>query len=171
LKKYGEAISLYTKCRDLYRAQAGKQFSNRQEAQRYRQDRLTEIDEIIRTYQSGPQTQQTQDALRQLQLQKRDIQDYIARSNNLTIENSVPGFVYVALGSAYFRTAQWADAEREYKAAVAVDPRSGQAYNNLAALYLQTGRYTEAADAVKSAENNGFKVHPQLKEDIKAKLK
>ncbi len=88
----------------------------------------------------------------------------------MTIENSVPAFVYVALGSAYFRTEQWADAEREFKAAIAVDPRRGEAFNNLAVLYLQTGRYKEADEAVKSAEKAGFKVHPQLKQDIKDKL-
>ena len=75
------------------------------------------------------------------------------------------------LGSAYFRTEQWADAEREYKAALAVQPKSGAVLNNLAVLYLQTGRYQEADDAVKAAEKAGFKVHPQLKQDIKAKLK
>ena len=39
--------------------QAGKQFSNQQEAQQYRRDQLKEIDEVIRQYQSGPQTAQT----------------------------------------------------------------------------------------------------------------
>ncbi len=74
------------------------------------------------------------------------------------------------LGTAYFRTEQWADAEREYKAAIAVDPKSGGALNNLAVLYLQTGRYKEADESVRLAEKAGFKVHPQLKQDIKAKL-
>jgi Flp pilus assembly protein TadD len=74
------------------------------------------------------------------------------------------------LGSAYFRLQQWAEAEREYKAAIATDPKSGEAYNNLAVVYLQTGRFKEADDAVKSAEKAGFNVHPQLKQDIKAKL-
>ena len=45
---------------------------------------------------------------------------------------------HLALGSAYFRTEQFPDAEREYKAAIAVEPKSGEAFNNLAALYLQT---------------------------------
>ncbi len=147
-KKYPDAIAAYLKCRDLYSAQAGKQFSNRQDAQRYRQDRLTEIDDIIRQYQSGPQTAGSQDRLRQLNQQRRDIQEYISRGNNLTVENSVPAFVYLALGSAYFRTQQWADAEREYKAAIAADPKSGEAFNNLAVVYLQTGRPKEAEAAV-----------------------
>ncbi len=170
MKKYADAIQAYVKCRDLYRAQAGKQFTNRQDAQRYRQDRLVEIDEQIRLTQTGPQSLTTQDRVRQLQDQKRQIQDYISRGNNVTVENSVPAFVYADLGSAYFRTEQWADAEREYKAAVAVDPKSGATLNNLAVLYLQTGRFKEADDAVKAAEKAGFKVHPQLKQDIKAKL-
>ena len=62
------------------------------------------------------------------------------------------------------------DAEREYKAAITADPKSGEALNNLAVVYMQTGRYKEADDALKSAEKAGFKVHPQLKLEIKAKL-
>jgi tetratricopeptide (TPR) repeat protein len=170
MKKYAEAIAAYLKCRDLYRAQAGKKFTNTQDAQRYRQDRLTEIDEQIRMTQTGPQSLTSQDRVRQLQDQRRQIQDFISRSGNVSIENSVPAFVSVALGSAYFRTAQFADAEREYKAAIAADPGKGEAYSNLAVVYLQTGRYKEADDAVKAAEKAGYKVHPQLKQDIKAKL-
>ncbi len=170
LKNYAEAIAAYLRCRDLYREQAGKQFSNRQDAQRYRQDRLTEIDEVIRQYQSGPQTASSQDRLRQLTQQRRDIQQYISRGNNLTVENAVPAFVHLALGSAYFRTEQWSDAEREYKTAIASDPKSGEAFNNLAVVYLQTGRAKEADEAIRSAEKAGFKVHPQLKADIKAKV-
>src|SRR5262245_33356772 len=39
LKRYVEAIATLEKCAGLYRAQAGRQFSTAQEAQRYRQDR------------------------------------------------------------------------------------------------------------------------------------
>lgn len=170
MKAYAEAIAAYVKCRDLYRGYAGKQFTNRQDAQRYRQDRLTEIDEMTRQFQTGPQTMQSQDRLRQLQEQRRQIQEYISRGANMTIEETVPAFVSLGLGSAYFRTEQFVDAEREYKAAIAADQKSGEAFNNLAALYLQTSRYREADEAVKSAEKAGFKVHPQLKQDIKTKL-
>lgn len=170
MRKYGESIAAYVKCRDLYRAQAGKKFTNSQEAQRYRQDRLVEIDEAIRMTQTGPQSLTSQDRVRQLQDQRRQIQDYISRGGNVSIDNSVPASVYVALGSAYFRTEQFPDAEREFKAAIAADSKRGDAYSNLAVVYLQTGRYKEADEAVKSAEKAGYKVHPQLKQDIKAKL-
>jgi tetratricopeptide (TPR) repeat protein len=36
LKNYPDAIAAYRRCRDLYRELAGKQFSNQQDAQRYR---------------------------------------------------------------------------------------------------------------------------------------
>ena len=170
MRKYSEALVSYTRCRDLYQAMAGKQFSSKQDAQRYRQDRLTEIDESIRTYQSGPQTMQSQDSVRQLQQQKREIQDRISRGSDMSISNTIPSFVSLALGSAYFRLQQWPDAEREFKAAIAADPKSGEALNNLAVVYLQTGRFKEADDAVKAAEKAGYNVHPQLKQDIKAKL-
>jgi Flp pilus assembly protein TadD len=59
------------------------------------------------------------------------------------------------------------DAEREWKTAVEVNPRLGEAHNNLAALFAMTGRKKEAEDAVRAAERSGFRVHPQLKEDIR----
>jgi tetratricopeptide (TPR) repeat protein len=171
MKRYADAIAAYVKCRDLYSSYAGKQFTNRQEAQRYRQDRLTEIDELIRQYQSGPQSMANQDRLRQLQEQRRQIQEYVSRGHNdMIIQNSVPAFVSLALGSAYFRTERFTDAEREYKAAIVADPKSGEAHSNLAVVYLQTGRYREADDEVKAAERAGYKVHPELKREIKAKL-
>ena len=84
------------------------------------------------------------------------------------MEMSVPSFVSMALGSAFFRLGRLADAEREYKATVAVDPKTGEAYSNLAVVYLETGRFDEAEKAIKAAEKTGFKVNPQLKDDVKA---
>ena len=171
MKKYAEAIASYTKARDLYRAQAGRQFSNQQEAQRYRQDRLTEIDEMIRQAQTGPQNLAAQERMRQLQEYRRQIQLSFQRGGNITIENSVPAFVSLALGSAYFRSGKLEDAEREYKTAVATDPKTGEAHSNLAVVYFETGRYDEAERAVAAAEKAGYKVHPQLKQDIREKKK
>ncbi len=170
-KRFVEATSAYVRCRDLYRAQAGKQFTNAQEAQRYRADRLTEIDELIRQVQSGPQSLQSQERLRQLNERRREIQEFIQRGSSISIQNTVPSFVSLALGSAYFRSNKLEDAEREYKAAINADTKAGEAHNNLAVVYLLTGRAGEAEKEVKAAEKAGFKVHSQLKEDIKAAKK
>jgi tetratricopeptide (TPR) repeat protein len=170
LKKYDEAITAYTKCRNLYESQAGRQFANSQEAQRFRRDRLMEIDEAIRLTQQGPQTMGIQNRLRQLDEQRRSLQEAIQRGNSITVGGGIPAFVHLALGSAYFRIERWEEAEREYKAAIAIDKKSGEAYNNLAVLYFETKRFNEADSALQSAERAGFKVHPELKKSIKEKV-
>jgi len=169
LKQYVSAISALVRCRDLYRAQVGRQFSNQQEAQRYRNNRITEIDEMIRQVQSGPQTLQAQDQMRQLQERKRQLQDVITRGNNVAIEAGVPAWVSLSLGSAYFRSGKLADAEREYKATLEADRQSGEAHNNLAVVYLETGRIAEAEASLQDAKKTGFKVNPQLEQAIRQK--
>jgi len=59
-----------------------------------------------------------------------------------------------------------ADAEREYRAAIAVDPKLGEAHNNLAVVCMLTGRFADAEQEIKAAEKSGFRVNPQLKEDL-----
>jgi Flp pilus assembly protein TadD len=86
-----------------------------------------------------------------------------------TVSTDVPAEFSLALGSAYLRSGKLPEAEREYVEAVKVNPKMGEAYNNLAVVYLNTGRINEAENAVKQAEKAGFKVHPQLKKDIAAR--
>jgi tetratricopeptide (TPR) repeat protein len=171
MKNYTFAIVAYEKCRDLYREQAGRQFTNAQEAQRFRQDRLTEIDDQIRMAQTGPQTPARLDLVRQLQNVRRDVQENLQRGNNMTIESSTPAWVSLALGSAYFRSGRLNDAEREYKATIVSDSKSGEAHSNLAVLYLETGRIRDAAESLQAAKKTGFKVNPQLEKEIIARTK
>ena len=171
LKKYVAAIDVLSACRDLYQASAGRRFSSQQDAQRYRFDRITEVDEQIRQVQSGPQTQQAQELMRQLNTQRRDIQNAIQSGNSMTVDATVPPWVRLSLGSAYFRSGRMADAEREYKAAIAADPKFGEAHSNLAVVYLETGRIADADAALRAAKKAGFKVNPQLEQAIKDKKK
>jgi tetratricopeptide (TPR) repeat protein len=171
LKNFNNAIVAYEKGKELYRTHAGRQFTNAQEAQRYRQDRLLEIDEQIRMTQSGPQTVARQDLLRQLQNVRRDIQENVQRGNDMTIEASVPPWISLALGSAYFRAGRLSEAEREYKATLAGDSKSGEAHSNLAVVYLETGRFNEALTEVNAAKKVGFKVNPELEKAIQERAK
>ena len=82
----------------------------------------------------------------------------------------MPAFVSLALGSAYFRLDRLADAEREFRAAVAVEPKFGEAHSNLALVCLLTGRAAEAQEHVKIAEEAKFKVNPELKRQIRDAL-
>lgn len=172
LKNFPQAVTAYEQCRELYLAQAGRQFSNAQEAQRYRRDRLLEIDEQIRMTQAGPMTAAKTDLLRQLQNLRNDLQENIQRGNNMSIATTpVPAFVSLALGSAYFRSGRLTDAEREYKATIAADNRSGEAHSNLAVVYLETQRYDLALSSINAAKKTGFKVNPELERAIRSKAK
>ena len=86
----------------------------------------------------------------------------------MAIEDPVPSFVSLSLGSAYFRSEQFEEAEAAYKAAAKADDKAGEAHNNLAVIYLMKADYTQAMVEVKAAEKAGFRVNPDLKNEIKA---
>jgi tetratricopeptide (TPR) repeat protein len=127
LKRFTAAVIVLLKCRDIYGAEAGRQFSNAQELQQRRRDRLTELDEMTRQLSTGPQTQQAQQQNRQISQQRRMIEDAIARGNDVSIaESTVPAWLSLSLGSTFFRTGNLADAEKAYKATIEADSRSGR---------------------------------------------
>lgn len=170
-RRFAEAVTVLEKCRDLYRAQGSRQFSNIQDAQRFREDRVLEIDEQIRMLRAGPQTVATMDLARQYETAKRDLQENIRRNQGLTIDATVPGWVSLSLGSAYFRSGRMTDAEREYTAAINTDARLGEAHNNLAVVYLETGRPNEAYASLQAAKKAGVRVNPQLEKAIESQRK
>jgi tetratricopeptide (TPR) repeat protein len=172
MKRYVEAISAFEQCRDVYQAQMGRQFANARDAQRFREDRLREIDEQIRLQQTvRPQTQGQDSVLRGLQLAQKNMQESLKRGNDMTIENTVPAWLTLSLGSAYFRAGQLLNAEREFKATVAIDSKLGEAHNNLAVVYLELERFDEAAASLQLAKKAGVKVHPDLERAIKNRRK
>ena len=170
-RQYVQAIAALEKCRDLYRAQGSKQFSSIQDVQRFRQDRIMEIDEQIRMLNSARPTVATQDLVRQYETVRRDLEEAVRRDTGLTIDASVPSWVSLSLGSAYFRSSRLLDAEREYKEAIAGNAKLGEAHSNLAVVYLETERYKEAAEAISAAKKTGFKINPELERAIQSRLK
>lgn len=171
LKRFAEAVVAYKKSRNIYLSYAGRKFSNAQEGQRARREQIVELDDRIRYLQGLPQTAQVADQLRQAQEYRNRRLEDVARGNNITIENSVPAWVSLALGSAYFRSGQMLDAEREYKVTVATDPRAGEAHQNLAVVYMTLQRYADAERSLAAAKRAGFKVNPALEQEIKEKKK
>ena len=95
--------------------------------------------------------------------------DAISKGVNVNLNATVPPWVSLSLGSAYFRSGKIADAEREYKATIAADNKSGEAHNNLAVVYLETERFTEALNSINAAKKTGFKVNPELEKAIRSK--
>jgi Tfp pilus assembly protein PilF len=102
----------------------------------------------------------------------RNLQDRVQREiGQMTLDSGVPAFVTLSFGSAYFRAGRFADAERDFEATVAADPKAGEAHNNLAVVYLETRRYSEAEASLQSAKRAGFRVHPDLERQIRDRRK
>jgi len=160
LRRYASAAKAYGDCLEAFKALHGLQQSHRFEVERQRNDEIRELRENIRSLaQAGRNLRATQAEARMRDLERQ--------KTALEAPFQAPAEVLLALGSAFFRNGQREEAEAEWTAAIAVNPKLGEAHNNLAVVFMETGRYREAQDAIKTAEKNGFKVNPQLKDDLK----
>jgi tetratricopeptide (TPR) repeat protein len=163
LKRYASAIQAFTRCIESTRTLYGLAETNRFAVEKQRDDEVREMRETVRTLQqSGHQLLAMRAEQHLLDLDKQ--------RSSLSTGYRPPAEVLLSLGSAYFRNGDRDAAETQWKAAIEVNGRLGEGHNNLAAVYLQTGRYVEADAEIKAAEKSGFRVNPQLKEDVKKAL-
>jgi tetratricopeptide (TPR) repeat protein len=170
-KRFRPAIVAYEKCRDVIHANTVAAVGNEMAYQRRIEDSIQALEDEVRLYQQPGKTGSTPAAManqRTLGMRIQALKD--AKRRTAGAPEPTPAWISLALGSAYFRSDALPDAEREYRAAIDVDPKLGEAHNNLAVVYLQTGRNAEADAAIKAAEKSGFRVNPQLKEDVKKAL-
>lgn len=165
LKRYPEAAEAFLSCREAHHKLAALQQTDRALADQRREDEIRELQESLRLFQSGTvkasnvrsMTLKLENRLQQLESdRRRGIQ---------TIET--PAEFSLALGSAYFRSGKLAEAEQAYRDAVKVNARMGEAHNNLAVVYMMTGRLEEAEKEMKAAEKAGYAVNPRFKDDLK----
>ena len=164
-KRYPDAVRAYGACRDAFLQEAAEAALDRVTAERRLDDQILALRDNINALQSGrvssankgSSTQRLEDQIRGLESRKH-------RSGDGRLPT--PPGVSLALGSAHFRNEAFDDAEREYQAAIAVDPGLGEAHNNLAVVYMLTGRLDDAEREVGLAEKAGFGVSSGLKQDI-----
>jgi tetratricopeptide (TPR) repeat protein len=159
LRRYASAIQAFKGCIESTRSLYDLAQTNRFEVEKAREDQVREMRETIAQLQRSGHSLLAERAQQHLS----DLQN---QRTSLANGYRPPAEALLSLGSAYFRTGERDAAEAEWKAAAEVNPRLGEAHNNLAALYAQTGRYTEAAAAIKAAEKAGFRVNPQLKDEV-----
>jgi Flp pilus assembly protein TadD len=164
-KRFPAAVTAYLGCRDAFVANTARLATNDLAAQRQLDDQIR-ILEDERTLQASGRVKPMLSG-GPADLDRRISEMKGSRFHGEKAMPGIPAWISVALGSAYFRSGAMPDAEREYRAALAVDPKLGEAHNNLAVVCLLTGRYPEADDEIKAAEKAGFKVNPQLKADVK----
>jgi tetratricopeptide (TPR) repeat protein len=164
LKRFASAADAYEDCIEAARSLHGLRERDRVSADRQLDDEIRELKETLRRMQMQGPTR----ALRATQLEQR-IQDLEQdKRASLGAAFQAPAGVLLALGSAHFRNSDRDQAEHYWSEAVKVNSRLGEAWNNLAVVYLGSGRKKEAEDAVRNAERAGFRVNPRLKDDIRA---
>ena len=160
LKRYASAIQAFTRCIESTRTLYGLAETNRFAVEKQRDDEVREMRETVRVLQQSGHPLLAARA-------EQHLLDLDKQRSSVSTGYRPPAEVLLSLGSAYFRSGDRDAAETEWKAAVEVNGKLGEGHNNLAVVYLQTGRYAEADAEIKAAEKSGFRVNPQLKEDVK----
>jgi Tfp pilus assembly protein PilF len=164
-KRYPAAVAAYLGCRGAWTANTSARASNDLSAQRQLDDQIQALEDEKTLLANGRLTPMLSGGPADLDRRIADLRT--RRFHDDTSVPETPTWISVALGSAYFRTGAMADAEREYRLALKVDPKLGEAHNNLAVICMLTGRYAEAQLEVAAAEKSGVRVNPQFKEDLK----
>lgn len=177
LKSYTQAIRAYAECRRAYEELMASTLDKGARLDKWINDEIIALKDQQRLIEAqirqgggagGPaRAIQLQRALSQITNRITQYEHMRQRSDRT---DAVPAGVALALGSAYLRAGQLRDAEREYLLALQGNPKMGEAHNNLAYVYMVTGRLTEAEQALKLAEKNGFRVNPRFKEELNQKL-
>jgi tetratricopeptide (TPR) repeat protein len=160
LKRYASAIQAFTRCLESTRALYALAETDRFAVDKQRDDEVREMRETVKALQQAGHPLQATRA-------EQHLLDIDKQRSSLSTGYRPPAEVLLSLGSAHFRNGDRDAAEAEWKASVEVNPKLGEAHNNLAVVYLQTGRVPEAEAAIKAAEKARFRVNPQPKDDVK----
>lgn len=166
MRRYTSAIQAFGGCIEAARQLHHLRQKDRVASDRAIDDEIRELQDSMRRIGSGS-IRAGQPQLRITRLETR-ISALERRRSSLGAVFEVPATVLLSLGSAHFRNGDRSSAEHYWRAAVKVDSTLGAAWNNLAVIYLGSGRKRQAEDAIRNAERAGFRVNPQLKDDIRA---
>lgn len=170
LKQYPSAVIAFRGAREAFEKRTAENLTRRLEDDSVRQDRIRLLRDKIRQIQDRAPASQQAARMQQQRIQEWEVEIATLQPQGVGAVRRVPAGITLALGSAHFRSGQMAEAEREYRAVLAADPRMGEPRNNLAVVLLLTGRPAEAREQLKVAEKNGFKVSAGLKKDVETAL-
>ena len=170
-KRYPEAVKAYQDSRAAFLAAVAAEKYDAATMDRRIRDQLQVLKEYERELQRMPATTTgVSNAIDRNRENMRQLESRLGKSGGGATP-PVPAGVSMALGSAHFRSNNVEAAEKEYLEAIRVEPNFGEAHNNLAVVYMITGRFDLADKEIALAEKAGFKVNPKLKEDLKNRRK
>jgi tetratricopeptide (TPR) repeat protein len=126
------------------------------ESKRYAeaQNRIASIEDQIRHLQSQGV------AGGMLQIKINEMQSTISRLQA----------VYFHIGNALFQLERPSEALEAWETCREKSPKFAMVYNNLALVYMQLGRLEHARENMAKAEDLGFPVNPQFKQDLERAL-
>jgi Tfp pilus assembly protein PilF len=168
LRRYPDAVAAFSRSREAFRCATGPgrladQISALRDAiRRFERNRVQEGGAAWRAV-NGDTSTKGDTLVAAHELERR--LDEMARAKKSA--DPAPLGVTLALGTAHFQAGSLADAEREFRAVLAADPRSGDAHNNLAVVLMLTQRADEAEREVKAAEKAGVPVNRRLIDEIR----
>jgi tetratricopeptide (TPR) repeat protein len=162
MQRFSSAITAYKDCIEAERQLFSLKQTNRFEVEKHRDDEIRELKSIIDTGKGRAPTM--------LGLEQR-LRDLESQRHQTGGTFQAPPQALLALGSAYFRNGDRDAAEAQWRAAIEANPKLGEAHNNIAVIYMQTGRVEQALQELSLAEKAGFKVNPQFKADLKERAK
>ena len=162
LRRYASAIQAYERCLDAARTIFSMREQDRAKTDQLITDQLRALREALA--QTGRMAVGQRAAVLGIESRIRELE---RSKSGLVNRFEPPAQVLLALGSAHYRNGNAIAARERWEEAVDVNSKLGEAWNNLAVVYMQSGRRGDAEAAVKNAEKNGFRVHPNLKNDIK----
>jgi tetratricopeptide (TPR) repeat protein len=157
LRRYTSAALAFQSCLEAARRVHTLREKARVESDRTIWDHVDEVRDTIR--------RRGEASLRSRQLDQY-VSTLLRSRSSLGLPFEPPPPVLLALGSAHFRNGDRQRAEYYWTQAVKFDSGLGEAWNNLAAVYAASGRKPLAQEAVRHAEQAGFRVNPRLKDDI-----
>jgi tetratricopeptide (TPR) repeat protein len=170
-RRYVEAVKAYLATRDAFHRSAADQITNKVEGDRRLDDQIRYLRDARRAVESGrvrTSGVNVTTKLAEIDGQIRQLEGMRRRGDQGGTPQT-PAYISIALGSAYFRTNAFAEAEREWRAALQADPKLGEAHNNLAVVLMLTGRLDEAEREVQLAEQSGHRVSEAFKADLQAR--
>lgn len=176
-KRYSDAVAAFARSRDAFLCAAASDATRREvegrleaEIRVYRDSIRTLESERLRKTAVGwrEMNQDTSSALGSTVRALQQLEARVAELQRLRKRGiGPPPELFLAAGSAYFGAGAMPEAEREYRAALAIDPRLGEGHNNLAVVLMLTGRLEEAESEVKLARKAGLPPNPRLDDEIR----
>jgi len=86
-------------------------------------------------------------------------------------EEETPADYFYFHGNIFVKQKKYQEAHDQYIEAVRINPKHGDAYNNLASLYYMVKKYSQAMEYLKLAEENGAEVNPKFKQALEQQVK